>query len=255
MRLSVLIADDDEEFRKLLKRLLEREGGVIFAGEAADGEQAAQLAQQLRPRLILMDIGMPGLDGLAATRRIKLRSPDVKIIIITVHTEEAYRRAAKECGADGFVLKKALIGDLRSAISAAVRIRLSPDHSGHMNREKVETLQRFVPSPARILRAGFIELDLDRLDVRMDGRAVALTLKEFELLRALMEAKGEVVSRELLLQRIWGLSLPSEMESRTVNVHIHRLRRKLGAEGRHILTVKNVGYRYDVSFDWIKFGT
>lgn len=124
-----------------------------------------------------------------------------------------------------------------------------------MSKEKVETLQRFVPSPARILRAGSIELDLDRHEARIDGRTMALTLKEFELLRALMEAKGEVVSRELLLQRFWDLSLPSEMESRTVDVHIHRLRRKLGAEGRHILTVKNVGYRYDVSFDWIKFGT
>lgn len=124
-----------------------------------------------------------------------------------------------------------------------------------MSKEKVETLQRFVPSSARILRAGSIELDLDRHEARIDGRTMALTFKEFELLRALMEAKGEVVSRELLLRWIWGLSLPSEMESRTVDVHIHRLRRKLGAEGRHILTVKNVGYRYDVSFDWIKFGT
>lgn len=124
-----------------------------------------------------------------------------------------------------------------------------------MSKEKVETLHRVVPSPARILRAGSIELDLDRHEARIDGRTMALTLKEFELLRALMEAKGEVVSRELLLRWIWGLSLPSEMESRTVDVHIHRLRRKLGADGRHILTVKNVGYRYGVSFDWIKFGT
>ncbi len=116
-------------------------------------------------------------------------------------------------------------------------------------------MESLSPSGARLLRAGALEIDLDRCTVWVQGASVELTSKECKLLVALLEAKGEVVSRGLLLERVWGSSNPSEIESRTVSVHIHRLRQKLGPEGRHIITVKNVGYRYDISFEWIKFGT
>ncbi len=110
-------------------------------------------------------------------------------------------------------------------------------------------------SDMRVLRAGAIEIDLDRCTVWVQGAPAELTSKECKLLVTLVQAKGEVVSRTHLLEKVWGSSNPSEIESRTVSVHIHRLRQKLGAEGRHIITVKNVGYRYDISFEWIKFGT
>lgn len=125
-----------------------------------------------------------------------------------------------------------------------------------MSKEKVKFLLRSIPAVAtKILTAGSIEVDVDRYAARVRGKAVGLSSKEFDLLKALVEGRGEVLSREFLLEKVWGFSNPSEIESRTVNVHIHRLRQKLGPEGRHIITVKNVGYRYDVSFDWIKFGT
>lgn len=82
-----------------------------------------------------------------------------------------------------------------------------------------------------------------------------LTSKEFGLLQVLLEARGAVVDRDLLLEKVWGYEKPPEPESHTVNVHIHRLRRKLGPEGKRIFTVRNVGYRFDISFNWIKFGT
>lgn len=116
----------------------------------------------------------------------------------------------------------------------------------------MESLPR---SDSRILRAGAIEINVDRCIVWVQGASVDLTTKECKLLVTLVEAKGEVVSRNFLLEKVWGSSSPSDIESRTVSVHIHRLRQKLGPEGRHIITVKNVGYRYDISFEWIKFGT
>ena len=82
-----------------------------------------------------------------------------------------------------------------------------------------------------------------------------LTSKEFGLLQVLIEARGAVVARDHLLEKVWGHGKPPEPESHTLNVHIYRLRRKLGAEGRRILIVRNVGYRFDISSDWIKFGT
>jgi DNA-binding NarL/FixJ family response regulator len=106
--LSLLIADDDPGFRGVVRRMLEREQAARIVGEAADGEEALRLARALHPGVILMDIAMPRLNGLEALRRAKAELPGTKIIVVTVHAEEAYRRAALEHGADAFILKKAL---------------------------------------------------------------------------------------------------------------------------------------------------
>ncbi|MGH7767167.1 MAG: winged helix-turn-helix domain-containing protein [Candidatus Binatia bacterium] len=125
-----------------------------------------------------------------------------------------------------------------------------------MNDKAVKVLRRGV-SPAsstRTLHAGDIEMNLQRAETSIRGKTIKLTAKEFELLRALMETRGEVLSREFLLEQIWGYGKASEVDSRTIDVHIQRLRQKLGVEGGHILTVKNVGYRFDIFYNWIKFG-
>ncbi len=114
--ITILVADDDRGFRKLVKRLLEGKRRVTVVGEAEDGEEAVRLAGELHPDIILMDITMPGTDGLEATKRIKAQHPEEKVIVLTVHDEEAYRRAAAQSGADGFLTKKAIIPDLFSAI-------------------------------------------------------------------------------------------------------------------------------------------
>ncbi len=124
-----------------------------------------------------------------------------------------------------------------------------------MNEKSVKTI-RPSPSPAssRIIKAGAIEINAQRSSASVHGKPIKLTAKEFELLKALMETRGEVLSREFLLEQIWGYGKASEVDSRTIDVHIQRLRQKLGAEGGHILTVKNVGYRFDIFYNWIKFG-
>jgi len=119
MSISVLLADDDPGFRHAVRRLSEKEKDFRLVGEAADGEEALRLEHELRPEIVFMDITMPRLNGLEATRRIKARHPNVKVIILTVHEEEAYRKAASESGADGFVLKKSILSDLNSMMRRA----------------------------------------------------------------------------------------------------------------------------------------
>jgi len=126
-----------------------------------------------------------------------------------------------------------------------------------MNDKPVKILRRGVsptPTTTRTLRAGAIEMNLHRAEASVHGKSIKLTAKEFALLRALMETRGEVLSREFLLEKIWGYGKAAEVDSRTIDVHIQRLRQKLGSEGGHILTVKNVGYRFDIFYNWIKFG-
>ncbi|HEY6198058.1 MAG TPA: winged helix-turn-helix domain-containing protein [Candidatus Binatia bacterium] len=125
-----------------------------------------------------------------------------------------------------------------------------------MNDKDLKLLRRGTPTaPMRTLRAGTIEINLQRSSLTVNGKPIKLTTKEFELLRELMETRGEVLSREFLLEKIWGYGKASEVDSRTIDVHIQRLRQKLGPEGGHILTVKNVGYRFDIFYNWIKFGS
>ncbi len=124
-----------------------------------------------------------------------------------------------------------------------------------MSDATIKNLRQRPPlSRANLLKAGAIEMDLDWHRVWVGGKRVALAWQDFEMLRALLEAKGDVVRRDFLLEKIWGYENPSDGTHRIVDVHILRLRNKLGPEGRRILTVRNVGYRFDVCLEWIKFG-
>ena len=119
MPVTILIADDNDVFREGLKRLLERTLEVCVV-EAGDGEEALRLAQELRPEVVLMDIVMPRMDGLEATRRIKAVQPETKVIILTVYDEEPYREAARESSADAFLLKQNVMAELIPTIGALV---------------------------------------------------------------------------------------------------------------------------------------
>jgi DNA-binding NarL/FixJ family response regulator len=109
---TVLIVDDDPRMRAYIRDLLDAESGFRILGEAKDGEEAIQLVQRLRPEVVLMDLQMPRMGGLDALRRTKREMPWTKVVMVTVHGEDAYRRAALALGADGFIVKKRLQGEL-----------------------------------------------------------------------------------------------------------------------------------------------
>ena len=122
MPTTILIVDDHEGWRKILKRLLEEELEASVVGEAADGEEAIRLNRELRPDVVFMDIAMPGLDGLEATRRIKAERPETEVIILTIYNEEVYRKAAAESGADAFLPKKFLRANLLPTILQGAKV-------------------------------------------------------------------------------------------------------------------------------------
>jgi DNA-binding NarL/FixJ family response regulator len=110
--ITLLIVDDNPVVRGIVKRLVQSEPGMNVLAEAGDGLAAVRLARELNPDIVLIDLSMPGLDGLQATRQIKADRPEAKVVIITVHADEVYRRAAVESGADGFLPKKTLTAGL-----------------------------------------------------------------------------------------------------------------------------------------------
>ena len=117
---TILTADDDQRFQAIVRRCLEENPDFSLVGQVADGEQAVRLARELQPDVVLMDISMPRLNGLEATRQIKARQPETKIIIVTLHDEEAYQKAAAENGADSFLCKKTLLKSLIPTIRQAL---------------------------------------------------------------------------------------------------------------------------------------
>jgi len=226
MSSRVLIVEDEPDIRELVVHHLKREGYQVSA--ASSGEEALRQVQAAPPDLVLLDLMMPAMDGLEVCRRLRQdpATAMLPIVMLTAKGDEVDRVLGLEIGADDYVVKPFSPKELLARVRAVLR--------------------RSRPAPgAAPLRLGALVIDLGTHTASVGGESLALTPKEFDLLRALVEARGRVLSREFLLDRVWGYSRASEIESRTVDVHVRRLRVKLGPEGRRILTVKSVGYRLD----------
>jgi DNA-binding response OmpR family regulator len=226
MSSRVLIVEDEPDIRELVVHHLKREGYQVSA--ASGGEEALRLVQAAPPDLVILDLMMPAMDGLEVCRRLRQNpaTASLPIVMLTAKGDEIDRVLGLEIGADDYVVKPFSPKELLARVRAVLR--------------------RSRPAPgAAPLRLGALVMDLGTHTASVGGLALALTPKEFDLLRALVDARGRVLSREFLLDRVWGYSRASEIESRTVDVHVRRLRVKLGSEGRRILTVKSVGYRLD----------
>lgn len=224
--MKLLVVDDEKVLVKGLKFNLEQEGYTVDV--CYDGATAVEMARMGQYDLILMDLMMPGKDGLTASKEIREVS-NIPIIMLTARDEERDKLLGFEYGADDYVTKPYNILELKARVRALLRrasITPPPEEE-----------------PARRLTMGGITLDFDRRSAFLDGHEVNLTVKEFELISLLMRNEGKVFSRENLLDIIWGHDYYGE--ERTVDVHVRRLREKIErnpAHPEHLVTKWGVGY-------------
>jgi phosphate regulon transcriptional regulator PhoB len=223
---EVLVVEDEPDIRGLIVHHLTQDG--FRCRTAGDGAEALAQLRAGPPDLIVLDLMLPGMNGLEVTRRLRAEPAWARlpIIMLTAKADEVDRIVGLEMGADDYIVKPFSPKELLARVRAVLR-RAQP------------------PDDGRALAGGGIMLDEARHRVTVDGAAVELTPKEFALLHALMASAGRVLSREFLLNRVWGYARADEVESRTVDVHVRRLRAKLGDAGRHIATVKSIGYRFE----------
>ncbi len=222
-RERILLIEDEPDIAEVLQYNLEKEGFQVDL--ARRGDTGLEMVRKEHPDLILLDLMLPGVDGLEVTRLLK-RDPataHLPIMMLTARGEEVDRIVGLELGADDYISKPFSPRELILRIKAVLR-RLQHEETA-----------------AERLELGGIELDISGHQLRVQGKEMPLTATEFRLLRLLMERSGRVQTRGQLLSDVWGYA--EDIDSRTVDTHIRRLRRKLGPEADRIETVIGVGYR------------
>jgi two-component system, OmpR family, response regulator MprA len=215
---AVLLVDDDAPIRRMLARTLAAEGYDVAA--AADGGSALAQVERSLPDVIVLDVAMPGLDGLAVTRRLRAKGLQVPILLLTARDALQERVAGLDAGADDYLVKPFEIEELTARIRALLR--------------------RNQPPGEQLAHADLV-LEPQTLEARRGGRTLALTRREAELLELLMLNARGVVTRELALERVWGDGEPS---ANVVDRYVAYLRRKLG-DPPLIHTVRGVGFRLE----------
>ena len=222
---KILVVEDDKDIVRLLKYNLEKEGYRVVA--AGDGEAGLAALRKERPELLILDVMVPKLDGFELLKLVR-RESRAPVLMLTARKEEVDRVLGLELGADDYVVKPFGERELLARVKALLR-RAGPAEAA-----------------AAILRAGGIELDVERYEVRARGKDVSLTSKEFEFLKILLQAGGRVLTRDQILEKVWGYDRSMEIDTRTVDQHVARLREKLGSDAARVSTVKNVGYRIKI---------
>ena len=217
----VLIVDDDPDIRKLVSYNLSQAGFRVST--AATGVAALEAVEGQPPDLIILDIMLPDLDGLEVCKKLRRqeKSRRIPIIMLTARTQEVDRVVGFELGADDYVMKPFSPRELVLRVKSIFR--------------------RMGDEPTDVLQVGKIQLLPQRRQLLIGNRPVTLTAKEFDLLEELMRAGGNVLTREILMNKVWGYH--TEATSRTLDTHVRRLREKLGDEAVHLETVHKVGYR------------
>jgi DNA-binding response OmpR family regulator len=222
---TVLVVDDEPVVRDVVVRYLEHEGfDTLIAG---DGDTARSMIEEREPALVVLDVMLPGIDGLSLCRWIRERS-SVPVILLTARGEEADRIVGLDLGADDYMTKPFSPRELTARVRAVLR-RGAPVQ---LARESASF--------------GDVELDANSRQARKGGEPVQLTTREFDLIWFFAANPGHVFSRHQLMDRVWGYT--SAVETGTVTVHIRRLREKLETnpqQPRHLKTVWGAGYRLD----------
>ena len=227
MSSKVLVVDDEVHIVELARLYLTREGYEVEG--VGDGDQAMARFSQLKPDLVILDIMLPGTDGLTLCKEIRKQS-QVPIIMLTARDEVTDKVVGLEVGADDYLTKPFHPQELVARAKALLR------------RARVE------PDQPKLVRAGKLEVDLERHEIRHGKAKVQLRPKEFDLLALLARHPGRVFQRSELLDLVWGYDFPGY--TRTVDVHVQQVREKLAAAAitdPSIQTVWGVGYRLELS--------
>jgi DNA-binding response OmpR family regulator len=221
----VLVVDDEPHIRSVLRGYLEAAGFAV--SEAGDGETAVQEVRRDPPDLLLLDVMLPGMDGLETLQELRTFT-DVYVILVTARAEEVDKLVGLGVGADDYITKPFSPREVAARVKAVLR----RDRDGR-------------DAPAAVLRFEGLSIDKDAREVRVDGAEVNLSALEFDVLTALAETPGRVFSRRQLLENVWGYDFYGD--ERVVDVHIRSLRARLGddaASPRLIATVRGVGYKF-----------
>jgi DNA-binding response OmpR family regulator len=215
---TVLLIEDEQNIGTLVRDYVARDGFQVLW--VRSGEEGLAELDRHPVRLVILDVGLPGVDGFEVCRLMRARS-SIPIIMLTARDEEPDRVAGLEVGADDYVPKPFSPRELVARIKAVLR------RTEHRTQEDILALQD-------------VQLRRRAREVEVAGQSVDLTGKEFDLLAFFMENAGAVLSRDLLLDRVWGMEFPGE--TRTVDVHVGQLRKKLGRP-ELIRTIRGAGYK------------
>jgi two-component system phosphate regulon response regulator PhoB len=222
----ILVVEDERDISALVAYHLTKEGYRVRTAEG--GQEALELAETERPDLVVLDLMLPGFSGYDVLTELHRRPElgDVPVIVLTARREEADRVKGLELGADDYVTKPFSPRELILRVGAVLRRAQSPAVAGS----------------GRMLRGGAVMVDLNAMRVVVGSEGIDLTPTEYRLLVTLLERRGRVQSRQQLLEDAWDIH--ARIETRTVDMHVQRLRAKLGEAGRMIETVRGFGYRY-----------
>jgi two-component system OmpR family response regulator len=230
---KVLAVEDDSTLLGVIKYNLVKEGYAVIT--ASDGAQAIEAARKEHPDLVILDIMLPKLDGLEVCRILR-RESNIPIIMLTARSEEIDKVVGLEIGADDYMTKPFSVKELMARVKALLR-----------RAEMAQQHSTATVALAPMIKEGELQIDVERHAVSLGGAAIDLTHKEFDLLVFMMKNKNRVMSRDYLLEKVWGYDFAGD--TRTVDVHIRWLRQKIEkdpADPKRLITVRGVGYKFEV---------
>ena len=219
----ILVVDDESRMRKLLKDFLSQKGYQIL--EAEDGEKAIEVFEENRNKikLILLDVMMPKLDGWSVLRKIRQES-NLPVIMLTARGEEQDELFGFELGVDEYISKPFSPKILVARVEAI--------------------LKRVYGDTKKIKDFDGITIDQEGRTVKVDGKPIDLSLREYELLKYLLDNENIALSRDKILNNVWNYDYYGD--SRTIDSHIKKIRHKLGKKGKYIETVRGIGYKFEI---------
>jgi len=225
---KILVVDDEKPIADIIKYNLEKEGYKVFVAE--DGQQAIDCTYEHKPDLIILDIMLPVMDGFTVCKKLR-ENVNTPIIMLTAKEEEVDKVLGLELGADDYMTKPFSFRELLARVKANIR--------------RANFLSNGMEGNGQIIKSDNLVIDLNKYEVRKDGKVIELTLREFELLKYLAQNAEQVFSRETLLEEVWGYEYYGDV--RTVDVTVRRLREKIEddpSNAKYVLTKRGVGYYF-----------